>query len=708
MQYCQNKVLHGLVLRRGWVLPVLVLYLISWSKVINAQNLPICQGGELPASSCASSCVVCDLNGYSNTTVQITPGSPPPGFCTQVVHNIGWIGFIAGSVDLSIDVEVFPCTLGNSIEMGIYEGPNCTSYNLVSNCNTAMFQNNIYSFNNTEPLVPGCIYFLVFDNNGPASCPFTVTVTSGSATAPQPAAPVPSGPTQVCPGATVTYTIPPVFGTCSYTWTAPAGSLINGAPGPASIQGDAGTTVDVTFGSSSGNVCVQVGNACAGNLQSCLPVTVAPIPPTILPPVSICNGDSYEWIDGNFYANSQVMSVAFSSWLGCDSVVNQQLIVRPAIITNLGTQLVCEGDCIEVGGANYCGSGFYQVTLSSWQNCDSNVVFSLLEFPANANIATPDTINCLQSSVLLDGTGSTSQSTFQWYNASGMLLGADPTQVVTAAGNYSLVIVKTGGNISCSDTATVMVLGDQQIPVVSIMTDTIGCNGIPVQIFGSSFPDSLSCFWTGPGIDTSNQNLLAPFVGLPGTYVFSATNPLTGCAAADSTTVIGLGPNPNLTISPDDTLDCNSPVIQLVASSSTPGSTLSWLAPNGTTFPSDTVNADLGGWWVATALGAGGCVTSDSLMLSFDTLQPMVTALGGELDCTGNPILLQGISNVGNALYSWAGPSGFLANVADTLTTVSGIYTLTVTAPNGCMAADTALVLANTNAPDLMVTGMDT
>ena len=138
---------------------------------------------------------------------------------------MGYMGFVAGSTDLTIQVDVGACTQGNSIEMGIFQTDDCQGFTLVSDCNTAMFTGNAYTFSNTEPLTPGCPYFLVFDNNGPASCAFTVTVLSGSATAPAVAAPdVPTGPNFVCPGATVTYTIPPVFGACRYQWTAPAGT----------------------------------------------------------------------------------------------------------------------------------------------------------------------------------------------------------------------------------------------------------------------------------------------------------------------------------------------------------------------------------------------------------------------------------------------------------------------------------------------------
>lgn len=119
-------------------------FFIAATLQVTAQQLPLCQGGEELAHSCSTACILCDLDGYSNATIQVMPGDPPPGFCTFQVHNIGWVGFIAGSVDLTFEVEVFPCTLGNSIEMGIYEAPNCMNSHLVGTCNTEMIENNTY------------------------------------------------------------------------------------------------------------------------------------------------------------------------------------------------------------------------------------------------------------------------------------------------------------------------------------------------------------------------------------------------------------------------------------------------------------------------------------------------------------------------------------------------------------------------------------
>jgi len=687
-------------------LSLLLCMLVAKNSLALAQQLPICTGGENLAFSCGEACIVCDLNGYSNATMQVMPGSAPPGFCTQVVHNIGWVGFIAGSTNLTIEVTVNPCTLGNSIEMGIYSAPNCQNSVLVSNCNTAMFQNNTYSFTNTQTLNPGCVYFLVFDNNGPASCPFTVAVVNGSATAPNPGPPpTPAGPSEVCPGATVNYSIPAVVGTCQYTWTAPPGSLINGLSSPQSIMGDAGASVNITFGNNSGDICITTGNTCAGTNQTCLPVTIATIPPTVLPPVSICYGTSLEWINGNFYNANQIMSTTLNSWLGCDSIVRQQLIIRPQITTNIGTLLRCSSECVEVGGMSFCATGFYQVPLTSYLGCDSVVIFSLNQTSVNAVVAPPGSINCLQSAVLLDGSGSTSGSMYSWYNSQNMLLGTNNMLSVSNPGTYLLVVQRIVGAQTCVDSAWATVQSNVQYPSVTADGGTINCAGDPLQLNGgTNFPGAILS-WTGPGIDSSNQQLEDPFVGVSGAYILTVSNPQNGCAATDTAFVVSMGLTPDLSLSADDTLNCINPQVWLVAQSNMPGVTFSWMAPDSTFTLSDSVLVAQNGLWIALATAPGGCTNVDTTLISVDTLAPMANATGGMLDCTGVPTAIQASSTALGATFSWSGPGGFSATVPDTTVNLLGAYILTVSTANGCTASATANVFANTNVPDISLSG---
>jgi hypothetical protein len=119
-----------------------LLFLILPTAAL-AQLPPICQVPNPPlAKTCASACILCELDGYTSTTTQTSQGQIIPGYCTQVVHSMGYIGFVAGSVDLTFEVAVGACTLGNSIEMGVFQTDDCQTFDLVTDCNTAMFTGN--------------------------------------------------------------------------------------------------------------------------------------------------------------------------------------------------------------------------------------------------------------------------------------------------------------------------------------------------------------------------------------------------------------------------------------------------------------------------------------------------------------------------------------------------------------------------------------
>ncbi|MEZ4948695.1 MAG: PKD domain-containing protein [Saprospiraceae bacterium] len=75
--------------------------------------------------------------------------------------------------------------------------------------------------------------------------------------------------TTICEGDIVTYTISPVTGATSYTWTVPTGATFTGS----------GTSITVDFGTATGGqVCVTARGDCAASAPVCLPITINPIP----------------------------------------------------------------------------------------------------------------------------------------------------------------------------------------------------------------------------------------------------------------------------------------------------------------------------------------------------------------------------------------------------------------------------------------------
>jgi hypothetical protein len=79
-----------------------------------------------------------------------------------------------------------------------------------------------------------------------------------------------SGSNTVCENSSQTYSIATVSGATKYTWTVPSGWTINSGQGT--------TSVTVTAGATSGDVCVTPSNLCGSSGPACFSVTVNPTP----------------------------------------------------------------------------------------------------------------------------------------------------------------------------------------------------------------------------------------------------------------------------------------------------------------------------------------------------------------------------------------------------------------------------------------------
>ena len=133
---------------------------------------------------------------------------------------------------------------------------------------------------------------MLFRSNNCSSSPQSCLAVSVASTAPA----IPSGGitglTTVCSGTTgAVYSVSPVASATIYTWTMPTS-------GSGTVTAGQGTTTAiVTFGSTSGNICVTAGNACGTSLPTCQMITVDPNPAvgtagTITGPTSGCTNQT--------------------------------------------------------------------------------------------------------------------------------------------------------------------------------------------------------------------------------------------------------------------------------------------------------------------------------------------------------------------------------------------------------------------------------
>ncbi len=153
-----------------------------------------------------------------------------------------------------------------------------------------------------------------------------------------------TGTSSVCEGATQAYSITPVSGASTYTWSLPSGAFI--------ASGYGTNSVTITFASSSGTVCVTADNSCGSSEPQCLPVTVfgslsGVVPGAITGASSVCSGAT-----DVSYSISEMSDATSYSWTvpGDASIVSGS--GTNSILVDFGTS---SGN-VSVTASNSCGS----------------------------------------------------------------------------------------------------------------------------------------------------------------------------------------------------------------------------------------------------------------------------------------------------------------------------------------------------------------
>ncbi|MFN0036668.1 MAG: hypothetical protein ACKVUS_16500 [Saprospiraceae bacterium] len=224
---------------------------------LSAQLAPACAGGS-PATSCANACINCNFNGYTGSTAGY-PSGIVPNFC-GTVENAQWMGFIAGAGNATFTVMPSNCANGNGLQIALYE--DCMGAPLA--CEKGELDGGSLPVSITASLAPGHNYFLMIDGFAGDQCEFSVSVSPNNAVYEPPLGQIGqlTGPTKMCPGATMHFSIPPVFGAGAYIWSGPPGAMIDTMPLPVTVLGTGGNAVNITLGDLGGQICVQAANSC--------------------------------------------------------------------------------------------------------------------------------------------------------------------------------------------------------------------------------------------------------------------------------------------------------------------------------------------------------------------------------------------------------------------------------------------------------------
>jgi gliding motility-associated-like protein len=410
--------------------------------------------------------------------------------------------------------------------------------------------------------------------NTTACTSVTVTMTS---TPPPPG--LPTGTTTICSGSVQTYTTTTSAGAISYNWTVPAGAVINSGQGT--------TSISVTMGTSSGNVCVTAVGNCGTSAPSCTAVTVT-TPPTS--PVSV-TGTTPVCPGSENYSIAAVAGAIGYTWsLGASG----GSITSGQGTTGIAVNWPAAGtDTVFVTAGNACGA-----------SAASSFILTVNPIPTLSNPSTQQTICSGSPTALVTLTSSVSGTTFAWTatgspSASGFATSGTstiPVQTITNSSTvtdtvkYAITLTANGCTAALPTNYLVIV---NPVPTLSnaSTTQTI-CSGASTSsvtltsaVTGTTFAWTATGSPTASGYATSGTNVI-PVQTITNsgstvdTVVYAVTLTANGCtAAAPSKYLVIVNPIPHLTMASTNQAICSgAPTVAVALTSSVTPCTFAWTA----------------------------------------------------------------------------------------------------------------------------------
>jgi len=645
-----------------------------------------------PEDFCEIACIQCQFNGLTGSTSGFTSGFAV-GFCSGI-QNDQWYGFIAGqSTNVTFTLTPSNCFNGDGLQMALYS--NCFSDPLA--CDGGGTGQGTTPTSITANLIKGQTYFLVIDGFGGDECTFQLDYTPPSALSAPTLGPVGaiSGPSKICPGATILYSIAPVQGASYYKWTIPADATINGQPGPGPIafEGADGTKVEISFGNQGGNIFVSPFNACRNGNVSVKPVTVGSIPPTVWSfqlcpsefPYTLPNGQILPTpVFGSF-------STVYVTPLGCDSMVTIRIAPKSDVQQNLGKFTLCTKDSLFICGKAFSLPGTYTAKCQTWKGCDSLISF-MIERPT-AEIIGGGSLNCFKGAVPLRA-GNTI-GTKVWKNAAGQVIATTDTLNITTAGKYTLEVTDTSDGKICIKTKDITIKDNDtlQLSIVQPITPITCAQPISAVKVTSNMPAVFN--WAGAATTPAVAQVLP--VSASGPFTFTASTP-GGCTAMIAGTVVQDSVRPLVTIA-NDTLSCNKNATTLRLTTNVPLAQYRWSGPGAfSSTKADPLVSITGNYQVTVTNPSNGCSSTATVVVRDEYGPRILSAVGGTLTCAQQTLklTLQLSSNIANPVFLWTGPNGFTSTVAEPVVSVPGNYLIMTTNPlNGCTRVSAVMVMTD-------------
>lgn len=361
---------------------------------------------------------------------------------------------------------------------------------------------------------------------------------------------------------------------------------------------------------------------------------------------------------------------------------------------------------------NQGGTYNYTVTNTSsgCQSSGSVIVPQNTTTPVTT-ASTSGSITCITNTISLSSSLAGMNYTWTAPAGSSIVSGVSSDNATAQGpGTYTLQVEDPSNN--CTYTTSVIANEDTAIPTLTLSPSayTVTCLTNSVQINASSNTSGLTYTWTANGGSLDQLNIANPTATGAGIYDVTVTNPVNGCQASSSATVVADAAVPSASISASSaTLTCIDPAMSTTVTAS-PSSdlTYNWSPAPLTGVNSDVASFDTPGTYVCTITNTvNGCQTTTQISVSSNTAVPVASVANNlTLTCNTSSVTITTTVNPSSGItYAWNGPSIVGANNGSSVdVNGAGNYDVTITdSSNGCSTTVTATVNSNTIVPTLSI-----
>ena len=277
---------------------------------------------------------------------------------------------------------------------------------------------------------------------------------------------------------------------------------------------------------------------------------------------------------------------------------------------------------------------YYLSILDTEYQCQSSIseviVLDNTTLP-NVSIQEPDTLNCINGSVIVDASNSDSGSNFQyqWYQ-NGNILDEEENNITVLEPSILTLFVTNIDN-GCVSSESIEVFEDRVFPIADAGNNMhIDCNTPTASLIGnnSETGSHIQLVWsTLDGNIVSGINTTTPLINQSGQYIITVLNTLNLCSSSDSVLVTQDFELPIADAGSPQELDCLNPTVTLDGTNSSSGNNFaaSWMTLPDSTFVSSAEIIEVGneGLFVLTILNLeNGCESSDNVIVTNNPVEP--------------------------------------------------------------------------------------